>query len=205
MGDSPDLAESPAGRLAAHRARIADIRQRSRRLFDDGATGMQVAAALSAATDAFLVDSLREVCSELSGRQQSAIERHAAVIAVGGSGRGELAPYSDTDLLFLYRQPAAEAFTEYVERIVRDFWDAGLKLGHSLRTIDDSIDIARREPHVATALVDARLLWGNGGLFRKFKRKVLGSVIRLVLLMLLLALLGGVVAFVVLFAVSLDT
>jgi len=171
------MAEFSAGRLAVYRARTTEIQQQARRLFDGGASGLQVATALSEATDVFLADVLREASSGLTRQQQSLVERHGAVIAVGGSGRGELAPFSDADLLFLYRQPAVEPFTECAERVVRDCWDAGIRLGHSLRTINDSINMGRQDPHAATALVEARLLWGSDDLFAEFKRDVFRKVI----------------------------
>lgn len=175
-------------RLTAHRSRVAEIRQRGRRLFDGGATGIQVAAALCEATDAFLIDLFREALSEATPSQEAALQSNAAVIALGGLGRGELAPYSDTDLLFLDGRgatgfagataSAGAAFSAFAAQVVRDCWDAGLRLGHSVRTFGETLSLARQDAHVATSLVQSRLLWGDEALFRKFRHTFERKVVR---------------------------
>lgn len=164
--------------LSAHKTRVAEIRDRARRLFDGGANGIQVTAAISEATDEFLRTLHETALSGLSPSEQSAIRHHAAVVAVGGTGRGELAPFSDVDLLFLYDSTVRDVFGELAAEIVRDCWDAGIELGHSIRTIGETVAIARQEPEVATGLVESRLLCVNRHLFERFRRKVARQVIR---------------------------
>ncbi|HUG93941.1 MAG TPA: [protein-PII] uridylyltransferase [Planctomycetaceae bacterium] len=177
MSDTAVAAPPALGRMAADKARVAAIRDRARRLFEGGATGVQTAAALAEATDELVIDLFRRERADMSERDRDAIGRHAAVIAVGGSGRGELAPFSDADLLFLFRGSARRAFGDCASRAVRAVWDAGVKLGHSIRTPGETVAIARREPQVATALVDARLLCGSSELFAGFRRKFERSVV----------------------------
>ena len=133
-------------RQAHNRARVTEIRERSRKLSVQGATGIQVAAALSEKTDELLLSLYQEALCTLNSEDREQVERYSAVIAVGGSGRGELSPYSDTDLLFLYVGKAARPFEYCTAQMVRDCWDAGLSLGHSIRTIGESISLARQEP-----------------------------------------------------------
>ena len=77
---------------------------------------------------------------------------HAHVL----SGRGELAPSSDLDLLFL-RAYKPTAFTESVtEYMLYMLWDMGLKVGHSSRNIDESLKLAREDHTIQTALLEAR-------------------------------------------------
>ena len=171
MGNCSQALEFPDRRLAALRARVAEIHGRARRLFEGSATGVQVAAAISEPIDVFLVDLFVETLSTLGEQQRSVVERNSAVIAVGGTGRGEAAPHSDADLLFLYRGAAGHLFSNCVSQAVRDYWDAGIQLGHSVQTLGESISLARQEPEVATAVVEARLLWGDQTLFAQFKRK----------------------------------
>lgn len=90
-----------------------------------------------------------------------------AIIAVGGYGRGGLAPGSDIDLLFLlpYKQtPWGEQVVEYVLYML---WDMGLKVGHSTRNIDDAIRLSREDMTIRTSLLEARFLTGSHALFNE--------------------------------------
>jgi [protein-PII] uridylyltransferase len=84
-----------------------------------------------------------------------------SVVALGGYGRGELAPYSDLDILFLYPNHRALQTRRLVEQILRLLWDAGLTVGPSFRTVADCVTAAHADPHLQTALVSTRLLAGN--------------------------------------------
>jgi len=176
--DEKPVAVGTVPELRAHRARVAEIRERARSLHDGGATGVQVAASICEAVDAFVLERFETALQSLSARDRQFIEKQAAVIAIGGSGRGEMSPHSDTDLLFLSDGRARRPFNECASQIVRDCWDAGLQLGHSLRTPGDCFALARQEADVATALVEARLIAGHRPFFerfvRNFNRKVIG-------------------------------
>ncbi len=90
----------------------------------------------------------------------TAAERVSA-IAVGGYGRGEMAPFSDVDLLFLtpYKQtPWGESL---IESALYCLWDLRLKVGHSVRTIDDCLRLARADVTIRTSLLEHRYLWGD--------------------------------------------
>ena len=99
-----------------------------------------------------------------------------ALLAVGGYGRGALAPFSDLDLLFLrpYKQtPHAESVIEYM---LYALWDLGFKVGHSSRTIDECIKLSREDFTIRTALLEARPIAGDqklaGDLKQRFKKEV---------------------------------
>ncbi|MGQ3298599.1 [protein-PII] uridylyltransferase [Reyranella sp.] len=99
----------------------------------------------------------------------SAAER-LGVVATGGYGRGELAPLSDIDLLFLrpYKQtPRGEQIVEFMLYLL---WDLGLKVGHATRTVDESLRYAERDQTIRTALLEARYLWGDRALFDELQR-----------------------------------
>ena len=94
-----------------------------------------------------------------------------AVLAVGGYGRATLAPGSDVDLLFLlpYKQTAwGESVVEFLLYML---WDLGLKVGHATRTIDDCVRLARQDMTIRTAMLDARLLTGDGDLFADLRTR----------------------------------
>ena len=90
-----------------------------------------------------------------------------ALSAVGGYGRGELWPASDIDLLILLPEQPEPELTEQLEQLVGLFWDIGLEIGHSVRTVEDCVNEAAADLTVQTALVEARLVVGNYSLFAR--------------------------------------
>jgi [protein-PII] uridylyltransferase len=179
MSQPAHLTNDPASRLKECRAEVVAIRTHAQALFVGGATGIQVAAAISEATEEFVKRVFQETVDRLPEDRRTFVAKNVAVIAVGGTGRGELCPYSDVDLLFIVRPVAMQVAGDCVSQAVRDYWDAGLRLGHAVRGVADTLNLARQEIDVATALVEARLLWGDRGLFdqllTEFKRKIIRS------------------------------
>lgn len=94
-----------------------------------------------------------------------------ALVAVGGYGRGELWPKSDIDLLLLLDNPADTGLKAQLEQLVGLFWDIGLEIGHSVRTVNECLEEAAADLTVQTALVEARLLAGSQRVFTEFKRR----------------------------------
>jgi [protein-PII] uridylyltransferase len=94
-----------------------------------------------------------------------------AVVAVGGYGRGEMAPYSDVDLLFLTpykRTPHTEQVVEYLLYLL---WDLRLKVGHATRSVDECLRYAKTDLTIRTALLEARYIWGEQPLFIELKTR----------------------------------
>ncbi len=90
----------------------------------------------------------------------------AALIAVGGYGRGELFPYSDVDILILLESAAGPQLQARLEELVQTLWDIGLEIGHSIRTIPECLTEAAADITVQTSLLEARQIVGNRKLFR---------------------------------------
>ncbi|AWK86020.1 [protein-PII] uridylyltransferase [Azospirillum thermophilum] len=93
------------------------------------------------------------------------------IVATGGYGRGELAPCSDIDLLFLLpykRTPRVEQVVEYMLYIL---WDLGLKVGHAVRSVDECIRQSKADVTIRTAVLESRYLWGPGKLFGELRRR----------------------------------
>ena len=100
-----------------------------------------------------------------------------AVVAVGGYGRGTLAPGSDIDLLFVlpYKQTAwGESIVEYILYIL---WDMGFKVGHATRNIDESIRQSRDDMTVRTSILEARFIWGDMQLFDELNKRFYAEVV----------------------------
>ncbi|MQY50417.1 [protein-PII] uridylyltransferase [Rhodocyclus gracilis] len=91
------------------------------------------------------------------------------LVAVGGYGRGELYPASDIDLLLLLPSPPDMALQQSLERLIGLFWDIGLEVGHSVRTIDECLTEAAGDITVQTALIETRRICGDEALFSRFR------------------------------------
>ncbi len=132
-----------------------------------GAPGVETASARCSVLDV-IVKRAYGVATLLGEVGGSSIEAQTgcAVVALGGYGRGELAPYSDLDILFLHLNHRALQTRRLVEPILRILWDAGLTVGHSIRSVNDCMAAARADPHLQTALVSTRLLAGNDKIYQ---------------------------------------
>lgn len=94
-----------------------------------------------------------------------------ALIAVGGYGRGELHPYSDIDLLILYKR-SVKKHRLNIEQFVTFLWDIGLKVGHSTRSVGQCRDEAKKDITITTSLIESRTLTGNRELLPDILKRV---------------------------------
>ncbi len=101
-----------------------------------------------------------------------------ALIAVGGYGRGEMAPYSDIDLLFVTPWKITPWAESLVESMLYILWDLKLKVGHSTRTLKDSLRMARQDFTIRTAMVEMRFLAGDEALSQTLREKLTNEVFR---------------------------
>ncbi|MEL6913934.1 MAG: [protein-PII] uridylyltransferase [Pseudomonadota bacterium] len=92
-------------------------------------------------------------------------ETEMAILAVGGYGRGEMAPHSDVDLLFLTPKTGAARAEEVVGQMLYLLWDLKLKIGHATRSVRDCVRLAREDYTIRTSLVEMRDLGGNPALY----------------------------------------
>ena len=95
----------------------------------------------------------------------------ATLVAVGGYGRGELFPYSDIDVLILLPSAPDDALREKLEQLVQLFWDLGLEIGHSIRTIDECMTESEADITVQTSLLEARRITGSRQLFKDLQQR----------------------------------
>ena len=106
---------------------------------------------------------------------QEAWQRHmpagagAALVAVGGYGRQELHPGSDVDILVLLEEAEKESLGPAVAELITTIFDIGLKPGHSVRTVEDCVQVAGNDATVITNLIEARLLTGSSTLFDRMR------------------------------------
>jgi [protein-PII] uridylyltransferase len=105
---------------------------------------------------------------------ETVVSSDAALVATGGYGRGELYPSSDIDLLVLLAQEPTDAEREALERLIGRFWDIGLEIGHSVRTVEGCVEAAASDITVRTTLLESRFLVGSRALFRRMEAALAG-------------------------------
>lgn len=105
-----------------------------------------------------------------------------ALVAVGGYGRGEMAPFSDIDIAFITPFKQTSWVEQVIESILYMLWDLGLKVGHSSRSVDDMVRMAKADLTIRTALLEGRYVWGDEALYdeasRRFDRDVVTGTAR---------------------------
>lgn len=106
------------------------------------------------------------------------ISKDCSLIAVGGYGRGELFPYSDLDLLILTPEgfDKVEANQQSLEKLVGLFWDIGLNVGHSVRTLKECVAESENDVTIQTNLLECRLLIGKSPSFEAYLSAVAASI-----------------------------
>ena len=92
-----------------------------------------------------------------------------SLVAIGGYGRGELHPKSDIDLLLLLSNAPSTLDYESGREFLTMLWDIGLNISHSVRTLDQCVDMVREDITVATSILESRLLKGSKTLFNSLK------------------------------------
>jgi [protein-PII] uridylyltransferase len=96
-----------------------------------------------------------------------------ALIAVGGYGRAELCPQSDIDVVLIHDEHTDVAAV--ADRLWYPMWDAGLTLGHSVRTIRQALALAQSDLDTATSLLSTRHLAGDTALSTELAERALGQ------------------------------
>ncbi|WP_449393836.1 [protein-PII] uridylyltransferase [Devosia riboflavina] len=166
VGDQP--AKSPAARTAvlAHiRQTLAEARMDAEAELIATNKGTRCAQNLCSAEDEIITAVYLFATTRVYPVDNPSGAEAIALSAVGGYGRGTLAPGSDIDLLFIlpYKQtPWGEQVTEYILYML---WDLGQKVGHAVRSVDECIRMARADMTVRTATLEARFLTGDKSLF----------------------------------------
>src|SRR2546426_4304878 len=100
------------------------------------------------------------------------------VVALGGYGRGELHPSSDIDLMVVYDGELSPFVQRLMQELLYTLWDLGLQVGHSLRSLEDCVAMARTDFPSRTSMQEARLIAGHRPLFTRFGRILRDNVYR---------------------------
>ncbi len=164
--------------LAALKQELADGRTRAEAmLMEDGggtACAVRISHQMDVIVSALFDFAVTHVCSEgdFSGSERM------AVVAVGGYGRGTLAPGSDIDLLFLLPNKQTACGERIVEYVLYILWDMGLKVGHATRSTDECIRLSRADITIRTAVLETRYIWGDRELVDKMLDRFDNEVVK---------------------------
>jgi [protein-PII] uridylyltransferase len=118
------------------------------------------------------------VCKHLYQSQNPSEAERMALVATGGYGRGLQAPGSDIDLLFLLPYKQTAWGESIAEAILYCLWDTGLKVGHATRSVDECIRQAKADMTIRTAILEARFLLGDRGLYDELVTRFDKAIVR---------------------------
>lgn len=147
--------------LSALKQQLSETRQAAICAYQKNPEPKRLLKALSRCVDTALIQAWRDI----------GIPAGNALVGVGGYGRGELFPFSDVDVLILLSRPPDPALEKKLEQLIQAFWDMGLHIGHSVRTIDECLQAAAGDITIQTSLLEARLVTGSRDLFRQLVKR----------------------------------
>lgn len=148
-------------------ARIGAERQRGFNEIREAFLATPLASDITVASMSWLTDQVVQTALEVVRRHllpaENLDDRKVTLLAVGGYGRGEMAPFSDVDLLFLTPDAENGTVKTLIESMLYILWDLKLKVGHASRSIAECLSQAREDITVRTALLEERYITGDKG------------------------------------------
>jgi [protein-PII] uridylyltransferase len=172
----------PAEELARYKAFLKVETHRVKLLHRSGGSGREVCQARAAILDVLLRYLWDAAKGALSAQAQKEFPP-LTLVAIGGYGRAELNPHSDIDFMFLHDGQVVAGskplphLSKIIDGILYPLWDIGLKVGHSVRSIEDCVKVANTDMQSKTSLIEARLITGNEALFKKFQKTLVSKCV----------------------------
>ena len=151
--------------VARAAALVADLRARIAAAHAAGASGFAACGLAADLHDAVVLGLWEAVLAERT--DGDALRRRVALVAHGGYGRRQMAPFSDVDLMVLHADGDADGAADATRRLVQDLFDAGLQVGQSLRGVSEACRRAAADATILTTLLDCRTLAGPDELRRQ--------------------------------------
>jgi [protein-PII] uridylyltransferase len=134
------------------------------RAFEAGESGAALSVLMCEGVDELLID--------LWQQQAPQAAAYVDLVAVGGYGRGELAPQSDWDLWFLVQESCPAEVEQEMQAFLISLWDIGAKIGHAVRTVKETMVHVNEDWESATAAMESRLLAGSGDLYGQMQNRL---------------------------------
>ncbi|MEX2317183.1 MAG: [protein-PII] uridylyltransferase [Pirellulales bacterium] len=164
--------------VLAVRHQLAEQRKALRGQHDRGLDGSRVCARFTSLVDVAMGQLYDAFLAELSEADSAQIRERVALVAHGGYGRRQQAPYSDVDLMILYEGKPDELIKQLATRLTQDICDLNVALGHSLRSPAEAVERARGDAVIGTSLVESRLLLGSSAVYSKFREAMDAMIAR---------------------------
>ena len=173
-----DPAEQRRRAIEVLKAALFRGRMIAKERLENGAGGLETARLLAAVTDE-VITALYDFTTVHVFRARNPTEgERLTLLAVGGYGRGALAPFSDIDLLFLRPYKPTAHVESVIEFMLYALWDLGFKVGHASRTIDECVRLSRQDVTIRTSILEARRLAGDEDLAQTLQRRFREEVVR---------------------------
>ena len=173
----------PAQELPRYKNFLKVESHRLKILHRAGAGGREICRGRAALIDLLLRSLWDGVKSNLSEQGRKEFPP-LALVAIGGYGRAELNPQSDIDFMFLHDGQVVAGskplpyLSKLMDGILYPLWDLGFKVGHSVRTMNDCVQVANKDMQSKTSLIEARLITGDPKLFDKLQKTVLAKCVQ---------------------------
>ena len=176
---SPDVAAPE--KLARYKNFLKIETHRLKLLHRAGADGREICQARAAILDVLLRhlwESANEKVTAEAGKEFPPL----ALVAIGGFGRAELNPHSDIDFMFLHDGQVAAGkprpyLAKLIDGVLYPLWDIGLKIGHSVRDLNDCVKVANTDMQSKTSLIESRLIAGDENLFAQFQKTIINKCV----------------------------
>jgi [protein-PII] uridylyltransferase len=149
----------------------------ARRLAEHPQRGNDAASAQAFMTDQILRLAYDFTTQRLHRLGNPTASERLTLLAVGGYGRGEMAPFSDVDIAFLTPWKQTAWTEQVIESMLYTLWDLGLKVGHSSRSLDEMIRMAKGDLTIRTALLESRYVWGDQPLYDEASARFQAEVV----------------------------
>ncbi|HEV8640217.1 MAG TPA: [protein-PII] uridylyltransferase [Methylomirabilota bacterium] len=163
-------------RLDVFRAALADGLDSLKLMHAEGASGQQSVQAHARFIDGVVRSLTRLIV--LDATEAGLAPAPFVIVALGGYGRGELHPSSDIDLMVIHDGELRPYVQRVTQELLYTLWDLGLQIGHSLRSLEDCVAMARTDLPSRTSMQEARFLAGDRRLFARFRRVLNENVYR---------------------------
>ena len=147
--------------VLAAREHLAEGREQLRQQHDRGLDGVKVCGRFTSLVDGAIQRLYDAALADLPERDAAELRERVTLVAHGGYGRRQQAPYSDVDMMVLHGGKVEGIVADFARRLTQDIFDVGIQLGQSVRTAAQALQMARTEPQIGTSLIESRLLLGS--------------------------------------------